>query len=53
MVFFEWMERGLAAGGWVIGLLCALALFVLLVGGIVGLMAWAFGAGQRDRENDQ
>ena len=48
-MFWEYMLRGLCIGGWVIGLLTALAAFFLLLWGLIHLGVIAAG-GKEEKE---
>ena len=50
-MFAEALQRGLAAGGWVIGLLASLGVFLLVIG-TIGL-ALSYALGGKDDEEDE
>ena len=50
-MFAEMLQKGLAAGGWVIGFITALGVFLVIVG-VIGL-ALTFAMGDQEDEDDE
>ena len=45
----EALLKGLAAGGWVIGFIVSVGTFLLIVGGTIHLLIYAFGSDEDDK----